>query len=54
MTNNLNGLHGIANATSPSNTKISGYQEKKTKSSNKDTYEKQKLRTEWRDRYHFP
>ncbi|CAF4721706.1 unnamed protein product, partial [Rotaria magnacalcarata] len=35
VTSNLNGLHEIANAISPSN--ISGHQEKKCKSSNKDT-----------------
>ena len=41
VTNNLNGLHEIANAISPSNTNIqtisSGHQEKKSKSTNKDT-----------------
>ncbi|CAF3555455.1 unnamed protein product [Rotaria sp. Silwood1] len=37
VTNNLNGLHEIANAISPSNINLSGHQEKKSKSTNKDT-----------------
>ncbi len=40
VTNNLNGLHEIANAISPSNTNLTIHQEKKSKLTNKDTYER--------------